>query len=206
MANLLNFDKQDILFTNFPNEEKKTLAITPEEGMHLAYLASQVREDGSIVEIGSYQGRSVGAIALGCVKAGIKPQIFAIDIWTSGRGKTFANYTRPIVFKNFKNRMKALGVDNMVHPIKGASVEVAARRKRPIDMLHIDANHEYEFVLEDFKAWSRFLRPGAIVAFHDYSEHFPGVMKAVKEMVIDRPDVYENHEIVGRLFSARLRG
>lgn len=39
-----------------------------------------------------------------------------------------------------------------------------------LDFVYIDGNHEYPFVTQDIIYWSRKVRPGGIVAGHDYYE------------------------------------
>jgi hypothetical protein len=57
-----------------------------------------------------------------------------------------------------------------------------------IDFVFIDANHEYEYVLQDIKAWYPKVRKGGIVSGHDYYNFKSGrggVVKAVDEFVKD---------------------
>lgn len=75
-----------------------------------------------------------------------------------------------------------------VEPLVGMTTEVAGRYQGgPIGMLLIDADHSYESCKSDFLAWEQHLAPGAIVMFHDYEPPFPGVIKAVDELVETQP-------------------
>lgn len=49
-----------------------------------------------------------------------------------------------------------------------------------LDFVYIDANHDFDFVMEDLISWSRKVRPGGVVSGHDYY-HFTnsGVIEAV---------------------------
>jgi cephalosporin hydroxylase len=49
------------------------------------------------------------------------------------------------------------------------------------DMVFIDADHSYESVLADIRAWMPKIRDGGMIAGHDYVESQPGVKKAVHE-------------------------
>lgn len=59
-----------------------------------------------------------------------------------------------------------------------------------IALVYIDANHEYEEVLADIKAWLPKVKPGGVIAGHDFDIKFqdgvtiafPGVRKAVEEV------------------------
>jgi len=49
------------------------------------------------------------------------------------------------------------------------------------DFVYIDANHYFDFVMQDIIEWSKKVRPGGIVAGHDYYHSgTEGVAKAVK--------------------------
>ena len=49
------------------------------------------------------------------------------------------------------------------------SVEAAARAPdRSFDFVYIDARHDYDSVTEDLEAWASKVRPGGILAGHDY--------------------------------------
>jgi hypothetical protein len=49
------------------------------------------------------------------------------------------------------------------------SVEAAAKvPAHSLDFVYIDARHDYESVLEDLNAWADRVRPGGILAGHDY--------------------------------------
>jgi hypothetical protein len=52
-----------------------------------------------------------------------------------------------------------------------------------IDFLFIDSSHELEETVATFRLWSERLRPGGLVAFHDYAdEQYPGVAQAVAQL------------------------
>lgn len=52
-----------------------------------------------------------------------------------------------------------------------------------LDLVFIDANHAYEHVLQDINNWAPKVRSGGILAGHDYQLKFPGVCKAVDELL-----------------------
>ncbi|KKK62149.1 hypothetical protein LCGC14_3007230, partial [marine sediment metagenome] len=53
------------------------------------------------------------------------------------------------------------------------------------DFVFIDANHSYECVVKDIKAWTPKLRPGGMLSGHDFSDRYSGVVGAVTELVSD---------------------
>jgi len=52
-----------------------------------------------------------------------------------------------------------------------------------LDLVFIDGAHDYESVSEDLKAWWPKIRAGGVMAGHDFSMSFPGLMRAVLEFV-----------------------
>jgi len=58
-----------------------------------------------------------------------------------------------------------------------------------LDLVFIDGDHSYVAVREDIQAWRPFLRPGGILAGHDY--HLDSVITAVHEYAaIARTDLH----------------
>jgi len=51
-----------------------------------------------------------------------------------------------------------------------------------LDLVYIDANHEYEFVMDDIKYWLPKIKKGGIICGHDYDiDSRDGVRKAVED-------------------------
>jgi hypothetical protein len=61
------------------------------------------------------------------------------------------------------------------------SEEVAGQWKVPLSFCYIDANHDYEHVLQDIALWWPHVAPGGILAGHDVGGEYPGVLRAVRE-------------------------
>ena len=59
-----------------------------------------------------------------------------------------------------------------------------------LDFVFIDASHEYEDVKKDIAAWIKKVKPGGVIAGHDYYindfDYFPGVKQAVNESFVDK--------------------
>jgi len=50
-----------------------------------------------------------------------------------------------------------------------------------VDFVFIDGNHDYKFVLDDITAYEKKVRPGGILAGHDYFPPYTAVRKAANE-------------------------
>jgi predicted O-methyltransferase YrrM len=135
----------------------------------------------ALVEVGSFCGRSTVAIAGALRSAHGAAVLDAIDPHEG---------TLP----RFRENLRQAGVESLVRVHVARSFELAWQR--PIGLLFVDALHDYESVARDFRHFERFLRPGAYVAFHDYSPRWPGVVRFVDELTARG---YEPHRLAGTL-------
>lgn len=153
----------------------KGIGVWGYEGMRLARLAADVPEGGVIVEIGSFRGRSAAFMASGLQQSGKKDvKIYCVDIWLEESHMQAAD-----------RGLKELGLRGYAELIRGNSLEVAKTWKKPIDLLFIDGAHDYASVKQDFIAWFPHLKKGNVIMFHDYQNHWPGVVRFVEEVTDD---------------------
>lgn len=54
------------------------------------------------------------------------------------------------------------------------------------DMVFVDASHDYDSVRRDIETAMKILKPGGMLCGHDYSSGWPGVMRAVDELLPSR--------------------
>ncbi|MCP1093478.1 class I SAM-dependent methyltransferase [Bacillaceae bacterium OS4b] len=142
------------------------------EQFALLHLPSMVDHlTGDIVEIGSYKGKSTIAIALGSsLMSKSKRQIYAID-----------PFVEP-PFKYFEDNVKNHNLEKFIIPIKKHSAEAYDDCPKCIAAIFIDGDHEYSSVKHDIIHYAPRVVKGGFIVFHDYSDYFPGVTKAVDEL------------------------
>ena len=167
------------LHERISTEIVKNIGIWEGDGMRLAYLASQVPDNGVIVEIGSYRGRSAAYMA-----AALKPdsniKIFCIDLWANANQEKFVSTANDL--EMLKNYLVSLDLYKFITTIRSDSIEASKDWKLPIDLLFIDGNHSYEGVSGDYQAWYPHVKRGGVIAFHDYHEiNWQGVRTFVDE-------------------------
>jgi hypothetical protein len=75
---------------------------------------------------------------------------------------------------------------------KGNSAIVAADFKQPVDLVHIDGDHDYASVRRDFESWLPWLQPGSRVLFHD-TETFAGVRQFFDELPGKKTGIAAHH-------------
>ncbi len=143
----------------------------------LAFLAETAKQMGSIVELGSHKGRSSDVLLSNC-----PGEVYCVDLWD---GKTeFGDMAERIpvydgneVYKEFVGNV---GHYENLHPIRSDSVAASYQFKdKSVDMVFIDADHSYQGCAADINAWLPKVRK--IIAGHDYSPAWQGVVKAVSE-------------------------
>lgn len=152
-----------------------------EEGELLYYLAAGCPKNATIVEIGSWKGRSTCWMGKAS-KNYSQAKIYAIDPHIGSpehQGKDPVN-----TFQQFEKNLKKLDVFNRVTSIVKFSHQAINDIKEEIDLLFIDGAHEYEAVKKDFDLWFPKLREGGIIAFHDsVGKGWPGVHRLIKEKI-----------------------
>lgn len=55
-----------------------------------------------------------------------------------------------------------------------------------VDAVYVDSVHTYRDTLEAIRRWREKVKPGGLLAGHDYAAYFPGVVQAVEE-ALGRP-------------------
>jgi hypothetical protein len=127
---------------------------------------------GTFVEVGSWKGKSAAYMATEIANSKKDIKFYCVDKWES-------------VWDTFHSNM--LPLEKYYTPLRTSSVEGAANfADESLDFVFIDASHEYEDVKNDIIAWMPKVRPGGIIAGHDYhadQAYHPGVYKAVHELI-----------------------
>jgi len=128
-------------------------------------LADLFRELGFTT--GAEIGTERGLYAETLCKANPKVKLFCIDPWT-----TYPGY-RDILDQNYmketyneaRDRLSAFNCKF----IKAFSVDAVKKfADGSLDFVYIDGNHEYPYITQDMIEWSKKVRPGGIMAGHDY--------------------------------------
>ncbi|MEW5818716.1 MAG: class I SAM-dependent methyltransferase [Cyanobacteriota bacterium] len=185
------------LFLNTENKKESLLAIykvikatdiqgwfTIEEGQFYRSLVNNIHS-GTIAEIGSWKGRSTTFIAKCCEINNNK--LFCIDNWKGSSDKYCELYNEILNNENVEEefRRNVLDINPDINVINKNSVDAALSfPDKTLDMVFIDASHDYESVKNDLDAWWNKLKEGGIIAGHDYENELPELTRAVDEFVI----------------------
>jgi MMP 1-O-methyltransferase len=153
------------------------------EARFLGLLAACAPAKGSIVEIGSYRGRSTVMLAKVASHYGLGP-VVAIDPHNSPILLDHQANPEASSYQDFLNSIRTAGVSNQVESHVAYSRDVASAWNRPIRLLWIDGDHSYEGAKKDLDGFLPRLVPGGVVAFHDALNAFPGPIRVFVEDVL----------------------
>jgi predicted O-methyltransferase YrrM len=130
--------------------------VTRRESERLADLA----QEKTVLEVGAHYGRSTIALA------STAKRVFSLD-WHQGDGFTKGwGFTAGTYLKN----LLRYRVINQVVPIIGRGEDVAPTLTDEFfELVFIDADHAYQAVLENIDLFVPKAKPGAPIAFHDYT-------------------------------------
>lgn len=162
--------------------------LDPIEGYALHLLAAFGPGEGCVTEIGSLYGRSTCYLAAGCMLNG-RGTVHAVDTFEGSpehqpgqRAEQADIKATGTTFKTFIRNLATHGLETRVRPVKARSLDAAAAWSGDIRLLFIDGDHSYEATRDDFRAWSPFVCPGGVVAFHDVST-WEGVTRFYEELL-----------------------
>ena len=157
-----------------------------DEGRWYARFARGLR-GGVFVEVGSWKGRSTSFVGPVCNANGTR--LVCVDHWSGSHDVLAGRYAAALAVEDveatFRANMSALGI--VVEIIAAPSVAAAACfEPSSVDRVFLDASHDHDSVAEDLRVWSERLRPGGLLAGHDYADKHPEVRAAVDEHAAER--------------------
>lgn len=149
-------------------------------------FAKEVPDDGVIIEIGSFKGKSTSCLAAGCFDT--NKIVYAIDPFKNQPNEEYKDNIWTYNLTIFKNNLRNAGLLKYVKPIKGYSQDIGKDWSIECDMLFIDGAHTYEGCLSDFELYFKWLKPNGILAMHDVMQGSPwaGVLRVWQEEALPR--------------------
>lgn len=147
-------------------------------------IVERCKNGSKIVEVGSWKGRSTSYMSVEIYNSEKDIEFYCVDTWEGGPDHQGREELSEL-YNVFLNNMKP--VEGYYIPLRDTSLNVSKKfEDESLDFVFIDASHEYEDVKNDILAWLPKVKPGGILAGHDYYpegcyDWFPGVKKAVNE-------------------------
>ena len=146
-------------------------------------LARQVPADGLIVELGSFKGRSTISLAMS------GRATWAVDNF---KGEALEAVDDKVIVRNHPDHItggyKEALIDNLSRYGVADNVRIFDRDtaippdlvEPSIDLLFVDAAHDYESVTADLAAWEPWVKDDGVIVLDDVN--FPGVAKAAADL------------------------
>lgn len=149
--------------------------LDPIEERCLQWAATQVPAGGTIVEVGSYHGKSAVNLAYAVRKGNSGAHIYCVDTWRNENIEFARNVD---VYSRFQQNTAAYA--GIITPLRGRSAEAGLEwHGGPIDALFIDGDHSFEGVVADIRAWVPHVKSGGLLLFHD--SDLEGVRRGINE-------------------------
>lgn len=133
------------------------------------------------VEIGTEQGVYAEILC----KTNPKLHLYCVDPWKVYEGNLgyHIGVTQQQFDLFYKESKKRLSSHKATLIRKMSTSAVKRFRDDSLDFVYIDGNHRLEYVISDIAEWTKKVRPGGIVAGHDYikykHQHFSHIVEAV---------------------------
>jgi predicted O-methyltransferase YrrM len=142
--------------------------LSDDQALRLWERAAALHGTGTIVEIGSYRGRSTIVLARA---AGSGVEVVAIDPHAGNdrgpreiRGGADAGEAD---HRAFVENLAQAGVAGRVRHVRAPSQEALGAVGGPIDVLYVDGAHRYRPARDDLARWGARVAPGGTLLVHD---------------------------------------
>lgn len=165
---MLNFDS---LYEKV-NECSSELAFSKQESYFLYQTIMDMNVGSLLIEVGIEYGRSTTIFAE--VAKHNELNHIAIDNFCQDDGQDYKQFQLERFEKYDWYNSKLREAD---------SADTSFMGQKKADLVLIDADHAYESVLRDARAWIPKLKKDGIILFHDYGrDTLPGVKKAIDKL------------------------
>jgi len=129
------------------------------------------------VELGTWLGASAIPVARSMRRW--RGTLTCVDTWAGAVDGNPAIPASPWMLLTCARNLVDAGVSANVRLLPATTLAAAAAWREPIDYLYVDADHTYESVLADLRAWVPFVKPGGLILGDDYeNDMYPGVKQA----------------------------
>jgi len=140
--------------------------LTEVEGIFLYETAKKIAKPNTIVEIGSWKGRSTVCFGRG-VQDGNHVKVFAVDphLSSSKLQKIFNNSIG--TYEEFIKNLNDVDVSQYVESIQETSKKASENFNDPVGFLFIDGDHKFKSINLDYRLWEPKVVNNGVIAFHD---------------------------------------
>jgi predicted O-methyltransferase YrrM len=142
--------------------------LTPAQARRLWVRARALGPGSTIVEIGSFRGRSTIVLARARPE---RTELIAIDPHAGGDRLPQTSRREPSEgqrdFLSFRSNLRRTAVEGRVRHVRSHSLEALSVVPGQADLLFIDGAHRYKPVRADIERWGARVPPGGTMLLHD---------------------------------------
>jgi hypothetical protein len=167
-----NYDRRGNFCDNFPTIKFPSASLNSDDQWALYDLS---KGKGLVVDLGCCVGASAAIMSMHAKR------VITVDaFWENKEWEERIGYSYELVKKDMERFPN-------VEVVKSTTADFAKHLEDgSVDLLFIDAGHEYEMVKADDKLYRPKVKEGGIIAFHDFSNYWPGVVEFVNELHCDK--------------------
>ena len=121
-----------------------------------------------------------------------KLDLTVIDMWTEYKD-TDRLYSNKKHQRFYEKAKEILAVHNVTFMRMFSMEAVREFALGSLDFVYIDANHKFDYIMEDLIEWVRKVRVGGIVSGHDFTNY-------IGEQVVEAVDIYTKVHGIKELF------
>lgn len=150
-------------------------------GALYAHFVKILQNNSHFIEVGSWKGKSSAFMAVEIANSNKQIKFDCIDTWMGSEehanNECIQNNT---LYELFLSNIEP--IKQFINPIRLSSEKAShLYDNESIDIVFIDACHNYECVKDDIHLWLPKVKKGGILSGHDYNSGWPGVVRAVNE-------------------------
>jgi len=141
-------------------------------------LAIEKATDGAkFVEIGAWKGKSAAFAGVEILNSGKDITYYAVDHFLGSeehRNPVSPHYDYASISGDLKAQylVNIEPVKSVVKTLDMQSGEASKKfKKASLDFVYIDGSHDFDSVCNDIEIWLPKLKPGGMIAGHDYTSH-----------------------------------
>ena len=143
-------------------------------------MAMEAEDGDKYVELGSWLGKSAMFLGKSLKLTGKDVTLYCVDLWTGGPAHyqhVKDNYHGTMA-GHFAKNVVDCGLGDIIVQIATSTLKAAHLfPDKSLKFVFVDADHSLEAVTADLEAWTPKVKPGGVIAGHDYTRE--GVYKAV---------------------------
>jgi hypothetical protein len=136
-----------------------------------SWFVQQLPNGSKMVEVGCWKGKSIAYLGVEIINSGKDIKVDAVDTWAEMESESYHKtdvYVKTnTLYQLFCSNISP--VSKVVTPVRLSSLEAANQyADGSLDVVFIDACHEYDCVKKDIAAWLPKVKPNGYFAGHDY--------------------------------------